>query len=245
MNNGDKQPQNKTTGAAGNDISRILRQFINQPSFGNESFKRSKEEDPLLHQTVCWLLLEPNFLYYQPSEALTQINALKNATTDLLSQLENLHPTLTYALSVGMEDLWPRKTPLLGQNRAKGTNSLFEIENPLKKLRLILLMDSIVYENASYPTIRRGPGRPKNQSVHDTAEKIAIYFRHHKRRLPGTGTGIQPSPFQRCVKEILIKTNIKADSRRACESALSKLRKKSNYAIYTGLEFYATCFLMN
>ena len=207
----------------GNKLSLILRKFVKKPSFGEDSFRQSKQSDIILNETVSWFLTEPNYLYYQPSQALTQIKTLDYSTKKILRDLDELHPSLKNLISVGFEDLTPRKKSLLGRT---DMDPLSEIENPLKTLRILLYMYSHIYEHATYPTIRRGRGRPRNQLVHDTAEKVAKYHFHHVGRLPGTGTGIHLSPFQRCVGEVLKELKIKADSRRACESVLSKLRKK-------------------
>ena len=206
-------------------ISLILREYVNKPRLGEQSIHESQEVDHALHITLRFLTEQPKFLYYEAATAISQINALKSTTERFLKDLDKLHPEVQNAVSSTMRTCNPKKS-LISRDGAYHVDSVADIKSVIKKLQKTLNKRLDIYETRNLPTIRKGRGRPKNQQAHDVAWMVAIYHSHHKGRLPGTGTNAHLSPFQRCVTAIFQELDIKADSRRACEHALSKLRKK-------------------
>ena len=206
-------------------ISRILREYVNKPRLGTQSIHDSHEVDHALHLALRFFTEQPKFLYYEAATAISQINALKSITERFLQDLEKLHPEVQNAVSSTLQTSNSKKS-LISRYGAKNVNSVAELASIIKDLQKALNKRLDIYETQNLPTIRKGRGRPKNQQAHDVAWMVAIYYSHHKGRLPGTGTNAHLSPFQRCVTAIFQELDIKADSRRACERALSKLRKK-------------------
>ena len=206
-------------------ISRILREYINKPRLGAQSIHESQEVDHALDIILRFFTKQPKFLYYEAATAISQINALKNAAERFLQDLDNLHPEVQNAVSSTLQTFNSKKS-LISRYGANNVNSVAQIKSVMKDLQKTLNKRLDIYETQNLPTIRKVRGRPKNQQAHDVAEMVALYFFHHKDRLPGTGTNANLSPFQRCVTAIFKELDIKADSRRACESVLSKLRKK-------------------
>ena len=202
-------------------ISLILREYVNKPRLGTQSIHESQEVDHALHITLRFFTEQPKFLYYEAATAISQINALKSTTERFLKDLDKLHPEVQNAVSSTMRTCNPKKS-LISRDGAYHVNSVADIKSVIKKLQKTLNKRLDIYETQNLPTIRKGRGRPKNQQAHDVAEMVAIYFLHHKDRLPGTGTNANLSPFQRCVTAMFKELDIKADSRRACESVLSK-----------------------
>jgi hypothetical protein len=206
-------------------ISLILREYVNKPRLGTQSIHEGQEVDHALDITLRFFTEQPKFLYYEAATAISQINALKSTTERFLKDLDNLHPEVQNAVSSTLQTFNSKKS-LISRYGANNVNSVAQIKSVITDLQKTLNKRLDIYETQNLPTIRKGRGRPNNQQAYDVAEMVAIYFFHHKGRLPGTGTNAKLSPFQRCVTAMFKELDIKADSRRACERILSKLRKK-------------------
>jgi hypothetical protein len=204
-------------------VADILRNYINKTPFGKNSIKRSKTSDICLYFTLLFITQPRNFLYYDTTEAINQIDGLRKSAQAFLNDIEKLNPQLRDALSKEMASIHSKKSIL---KKAGPMPTVSRTSSFVHDLQKALINQREIYEFSQFPGIRRGKGRPRNQFAHDVAERVAIYYFHHKQQLPGTGTNALHSPFQNRVKLVFTELKVRADSRRACESALSKLRKK-------------------
>ena len=223
MSKGGKWKGPNTNTVKANKISEILRDYVNKPRFGRNAIQKTKEEDPLLHSIIRWFLPQPRFLYYQPLQAMGQIIDLKSAMKEVLKKLKSLDPELQKVISLEMQLLNTGKSLLSGRRDAPIT-SVQEISSIMTDLVKTPTKQIEFYETHRRPALQKKRGRRPDYRAHDVAKSIALYHLHHNGTLPGTGTNAQHSPFQRITAEVFKNLGIKADSRRACESALSKLR---------------------
>ena len=114
-----------------------------------------------------------NFLYYDATEAITQIDGLRKSAQAFLNDIEKLNSQLSNALLKEMKSTHSKKS-ILGKAGPMPTvrrTSFF-----VHALQKVLINQQEIYELSQFPGIQRGKGRPRNQFAHDVATGRYLFF---------------------------------------------------------------------